>query len=186
MSIFNENKMLGSSISSMTMARLLIPKFVDDSFINSSIIYLDVDTIIRKRIPTEVLNSNLNYAIIDYNLSNYSRKKDIINFWIYNFNKNHFSNDLKSDIIPKLYNDSYFNAGVLIINNLGLAKELFNKCINSPIKMDDQTLLNYYNDKNFKVINDTNLNFQLRREKTKKYKRIYHNSFFRIYKTLRY
>lgn len=126
---------------------------------NCTYIYLDSDTFLNGSIEEKYLNSKYNFAFRqdEYNTERY---RITLNFW---------SKVLKE--YPKIFNkvklkmksENYFNSGVLIINNLKKYKKLAKKCIKSKYKINDQSLLNYYNKKNFKVVVDCKYNSMLDR-----------------------
>lgn len=164
---FAKNKMLNNSITKMTMGRLLLPELIKDYNKFQSIIYLDVDILVNNKIDKKFISSRDNYAVVDYNPKNLNRKKDLMRYWNYNFTKIENGRKILSIILTKYLFNNYFNAGVLIINNMKSFKSLAAKAKNSEYFLDDQTLLNLYNIGEIIVEKDIRLNYQLARENLK-------------------
>lgn len=164
---FEKNKMLNKTITKMTMGRLLLPELIKDHDKFQSIIYLDVDIFVNNKIDKKFISSRDNYAVVDYNPKNLDRKKDLMNYWNGNFANINDGRRILSIILTKYLFNNYFNAGVLIINNMKSFKSLATKAKNSEYFLDDQSLLNLYNAGEIIVEKDIRLNYQLARENLK-------------------
>lgn len=157
---FKNVRTISPRITTAAWYRLKIFDFFNNLEEYRSVIYLDIDTLISKKIPDKYFNSALNYAFLECPNEFSSQKEYFINYWskkLKDFEKE------KQDILSKIENDKYFNSGVLILNNIEKAKILFNRAINSKIMHDDQTLLNLYNKDHILVIDDHKMNNQVSR-----------------------
>lgn len=118
-----------------------------------SIIYLDIDTFLSKKIPTKYLNSKENIAFVEQS-GTPKELRQRIDWWRAKIN----NEAIFPTILEKLEKNMYFNAGVLIINNKEMFEELTKKIISYKVILDDQTMMNYFNINHFKIVNDNKMN----------------------------
>lgn len=149
-------------ISKMAYARILMYDLFPELVENEHIVYLDVDTIVSKKIPEIYFDSrDYNFSVIDYDCSSQERSS-FINFDSYlETNLKEFHNIYKKNYENSRMNN-YFNSGVIIINNHKKMIDLFNIVKKSSLilSIDDQNLLNYYNEDHIKVLTNIELNYQ--------------------------
>lgn len=134
--------------------RIEMFNIVKELFEYEKIIYSDVDIYFHKKISPKYLRDDKNYVFRDF----YTKKGKVK---AYNFWKDKLVDEGQfRETILKLVNENkYFNSGLIIINNKNLYKEIASKILNSSFNIDDQTIMNYYNDNNFTIINDIRNNY---------------------------
>lgn len=149
---FSNYSMIQDRISKFTMSRLKMFDYFPELNFEENIVYLDVDTIFNGRFEKSLFNKK-NQAVLEIRENNVFFD-DILNYW---FLKK-IDDDLKARIIKLFIKENYFNAGILIINDKKRIKQLFKKALNSPYKVDDQTLLNFYNKNEIDILKDDTYN----------------------------
>lgn len=161
--LFNEklanrfNGSLGTSRNIKSLyrfGRLIFPYFVSDEFSNASFIYLDSDTFIDGKIEEHYLISDRNFAFRQDDPKSKSSENSR-KYWYSTLSKFPL---VRRRIVKKVFNNQFFNSGVLFINDLKKYKKLVKKCLKSNLKLNDQTLLNYFNHGCIDVIIDTKYN----------------------------
>lgn len=170
---FNKGALFGN-ITLLTYCRFVIREIFEE-YNNEPFIYIDVDVVFQKKIPEEYFEDNINYAV-----SNISKggSNQSIKFWTGFFEsrlKSIDDHDIKNrykvvveEIFKKIYSYNAFNAGIIIINNpkkyFELTEEILKDKLNILKYFDDQSLLNYYNNEHIKVVDDTRINFKIRKD----------------------
>ncbi len=170
--VFKNEEMLFGNITKLTYSRFFINELFKEEF--ESFIYLDVDILLMNKIKISHLNKKKNFAIKNMSDNKILSTRSKV-FWNSFLNKRileiqegktkQSALKLKKKILTKIEKGNYFNAGVLIINNpkkyFFLCKKIINDKSNLSLNFDDQTLLNFYNKKHIKVINDFKLNYKV-------------------------
>lgn len=149
--------MIKKGMTLMTFSRLFI-SIIEGINEYESVIYLDVDGLILNKLPNIYTSrsSNLNYSFYPNNKEEFS---DLPKQMFKEALENIGDDVGLSNRIKKIYDTkSYFQAGLIIINNLEsydkLCKRALSK-IEMGLLLDDQTILNYLNDGEILVgIND--------------------------------
>lgn len=148
-------------ISNYSILRLFLHEIFSEKLLNGNpIVYIDTDVLFWNKINEKYLTTDENYAFTHWT----SRKNRGYNEFIINYR-----NDLKQKkmdsiwkgISKKIENKEYFNSGVIIINNHNKWINLTTKIKESLIKLDDQTLLNYFNLNEIKVVEDPSMNYMI-------------------------
>lgn len=155
---FITDVVLFNRITYPSFFRLFIGEKIDDSY--KSIIYLDVDGILLKRIPQE-------YIDYDKNISFYPRNtiESMNNTlrWIKGALKNE---RIKDNLVMKLNQKQYFQSGLIIINSLSEYNVLGLKILRYLKKnrkkeiVDDQNLLNYFNKNHIEILDNSSINYR--------------------------
>lgn len=111
-------------------------------------IYSDSDVIYTNKIDSNYFFSDKdNYAFSEVNNKSVNAYEKKSFKWVSKYWQNKLSNDLLlTNITDKIKKNTYFNSGLLIINNKSSIIDLFELAMNSKYKFDDQTILNYYNE----------------------------------------
>lgn len=160
------NKTLYQHITKTAYARLYFDKIFPYLKTAKKILYVDVDVFFRNRIDERIFNSNENIAFNDLpDEKHIAIHKGWLKGILSNFD------DIYSKNSKILENGNYFNSGVIVINNFDKILNLFSKVLNflsDVSEVDDQNLLNYFNDGEIIVSSDTRYNFQPFKEKFKK------------------
>ncbi len=152
----NEEEKVWEHINRMTYARFfMIDYFPELTSKDNTIIYLDVDTLILNPIDEKYLHSSSNYAFID---SPEEKDSKYLIDWIYD-RTHKFDMDIFEYNKKLAKNNLYFNAGVLIINDIFKFREICNECLRTGLSIDDQNLLNFHNKGHFITSLDTTMNF---------------------------
>ncbi len=157
----NEN--LFGNITTQTYSRLFIDKifFKNLKILKKGFIYLDVDTLIKKRIPREVFRLKANIAFSN-NYFKFDLEKSY-NFWEKRFSEIDSKLIKQEIILKKIEEFNYFNAGVIFINKpklfFKLTKRIVKIGLENISKFDDQTLLNYFNKREIKIVSDYRFNY---------------------------
>lgn len=168
---FDENSLFGN-ITIFTYARFFTNEIFNKKFPNGYI-FLDVDIMLKNKIRNEFLNKDENYAII--NSDNSNKENRPVLFWDNHLKKKALNIDdkkirkkiftIRKKLIKKMENSKYFNAGVLIINKEEKLNSLVEKIFNDSNKLfkylDDQTLLNFFNKNEIRVLKEESLNFKI-------------------------
>lgn len=124
---------------------------------NQPLVYIDADVLTGNIIPNKYLREN-NYAFLDS-----KSEHEIIDL------KNWISKFIDSDSILqknlKLVDEnSYFNAGILIMNDHYKMKKLFREArtlLEVYPNFDDQNILNYVNSGELQVVDDFAMNYKV-------------------------
>lgn len=156
---FKSNKMLHERISIFTMARLMLFEIFPDLYNMKNIIYLDADVVMNNHIENKLLQNGENFAVIDVHETLPKKFFDrVVNAHDELTSSN---TDINKTIISKHLNRTYFNAGIIFINDTKKFKKIIERVTSDSGKnvFDDQTLLNYYNTfDEISIINDTRYN----------------------------
>lgn len=145
--------------SLLRFGRFMIP-YVSNKFnLTSNIVYLDTDTFLNRKINKKYLDNSLNFAFVQDKAGSASAI-GATGFW-----KKTLSDYPKVFIkIKSLIEENvYFNSGVLIINDPIKYNELISKIISSDLKLNDQTMLNYFNFDEIMPVVDFRMNQYLER-----------------------
>lgn len=165
MNKYNNFKMSNDTITKTTLARLDMKNIFNLDDFNGPIIYHDIDMIFNGKIKSKYLKKN-NFAVSDNVYLNKKNKRDLQEWWS---KKDYFieNPDLKTKLINLMDRREYFNAGLMIINNLDSYSSLINKIQRSKFNVDDQSLLNYYNENNIITIKKSEYNHKINNYKFK-------------------
>lgn len=153
---FSKFKMLSPKITNITMARLSVYNIFSE-LRGKKFVYIDIDTIFVKKINEKYIHNKENIAFIDS-----PKNTDQFICTIKFFKKKYppFSK-VRNILINKIKNESFFNAGILIINNPYKFEALIDLALKSKINYDDQAILNILNTDHVIVLNDISHNFQI-------------------------
>lgn len=161
---FSDHKSIKHSITTFTYLRLKLFDFFNLNTENNTIIYLDVDILLSKKIPLKYIDSNDNFVFTETGKIDKYNKDRIKDYWVDLLEIDEVYNKIESLIDD----NKYFNAGVIVINDIDKYKNICLKSMNSNYKYDDQTLLNYYNVDELKVVIDKSMNNQVNSNFSKK------------------
>lgn len=136
--------------------RLLFPFAIKKEYYNSTFVYLDSDTFLDGKIDEKYIESNLNFA---FRQDDPSGEASVISreWWVDKLKLKGYP-DIAKKIEEIVLDSKYFNSGVLIINDIHSYIKLSNRCIKSKLKLNDQTLLNYFNEGSLNVVVDEKYN----------------------------
>ncbi len=154
---FSNYKMINESINWTTLVRLEIYEIIPNLDKEHHCIFMDSDTLITRKIPNNYFELTENIAFIDSPNEDIELRRKIKNFWSEILNT-----ELYIKIEKLIDSGNYFNAGIVIINNHDSFKQLLLKSLKSGLLIDDQTLLNSFNENNVLVINDIKMNNQIK------------------------
>lgn len=145
----NENKkLINKNITNFTFLRLRLFEIFNNIPTDCCCVYLDYDVFFRKKIKSKYINSYNNIAFVEYFDQN--KINNSLLYW-----KGVISSPLiYSKIKISILNKRYFNAGVLIINNRKSFNALCRKINDSLYTQDDQTLLNFFLNNEFDIVED--------------------------------
>lgn len=147
----HNGKLIDRHITQFTFARLQIFSLIKNIPDENTVIYLDADTMVKKKINNKYLESD-NIVFNEY--FNFKKIQGTLNYW-----ENRISNYSTFKTIKiKILNKEYFNAGVIIINNRDKYKKLCNRILNSKLIFDDQTLLNLFNYGELNIVENYKMN----------------------------
>lgn len=148
-----DSVMIEERISIFTMARLKMFEHFGNLKKLNNIVYIDADTIMRRKINPNYFNSNKNLSVVEVKKNN-KNFDQVIRYWY----KKIDNSEIKFKIMDSFFSQKYFNAGIIIINDINKLERLLLKALDSKIKLDDQTLLNLFNKNEIKVILDDDIN----------------------------
>ncbi len=152
----NEEEEVWEHINRMTYARFFMVDYFPELLSKrNTIVYIDVDTLLLNPIDDKYLHSKYNYAFIDSPEEKDS--KYLIN-WIFDRTAK-YNNDIFEYNKRLAESQQYFNAGVLVINDISKFQEICANCLKSGLEIDDQNLLNFHNKGHFITSPDTSMNF---------------------------
>lgn len=169
--LFKKESLFGN-ITLFTYARFFANEIIEDKN-DISWVYLDPDTLLQSEIPHKYFVPGQNYAFTNFE-KKFGRKNQPLKFWEWYLNKKFKKvplqykdkiKDVKCSVVRKMKKSNYFNAGVIIINNTNSYFNLCNEILTSGKNilqfLDDQTLLNFFNNKHIEVLTDKTMNFKV-------------------------
>lgn len=145
---YSLGKLINDNITNFTFLRLKLFEIFNDIPEEWSCVYIDYDTFFKRKIRNKYINSTKNIAFNEF------FDHDNINKSLWYWKEVISSPMIYSKIKMQILNKSYFNAGVLIINNRKTYNDLCDKVNKSSFLQDDQTLLNFFLDDEFEIVED--------------------------------
>lgn len=162
MAIFNDwIGVTNNEKSILRFGRFLIPQLSKKFNLEGDIIYLDSDTFVNRKLNTKYFFGNKNNYAFVQDKSGTEYANIAINFWKKLLGTDNAEASNKIELL--INNNLYFNSGVLIINDIELYKKLIKKILNSNLKLNDQNMLNIYNEGEIIPVYDPNMNQFLKR-----------------------
>lgn len=170
---FEKKSSLKHIDSIMAFGRLLISKEMIKNELPSHlwvkmnrIIYFDVDILLEKELDPKYLTGDNNYVFTHTEKNNdefwesYQKIRKI--YHIRRGIKSNWFNHISDMIISSIKYKNYFNSGVIIINNLFVFEELTTRIVERNLSIykwfSDQDLLNYFNQGELTIIDDSRMN----------------------------
>lgn len=149
-----KNNFIHNGNTEYTFMRIIITN-IFKNLNNESFVYVDPDSIFNNKLD---FKDGHNYVI--------SVKNNIFEKWIkWSYWRGRLkSQEISKNIKKQIMEDRYFNAGVLIVNDIDEYNKISESIIKGKEREDDQTLLNHYNETlhSFKLSNNFKNNATLR------------------------
>lgn len=145
-----------NNVTSFALARMVITKLFPE-LSGEAFIYLDADIMFGGRISEKYLN-NKNFGFTMHQLK-------LLENWSPLLDLAKKAPDYAShEIIKKIFENKFFNTGVLIVNEVEKYESLMSKMIDPSNVLADDFFINFYNNDEFEAVYDETHNFLINLE----------------------